>query len=138
MRGSGIFVDTNILFYAHDRDSGNKYVLAKAKLEQIWNGLPPSVSVQVLQEFYVNLLRRKVSARVARETVSDYLAWQVIDNDRNLLQQGMKDQERWQLSLWDALILAAARRAGAEVIWSEDFNPGQDYGGVLVVNPLRE
>jgi predicted nucleic acid-binding protein len=45
--------------------------------------------------------------------------------------------ERWRLSFWDALILAAARKAEASRIWSEDLSDGQDYGGIRVVNPFK-
>jgi len=44
---------------------------------------------------------------------------------------------RWQMSLWDALILAAAREAGVATLWSEDFSKGQLYGGIRVRNPLE-
>jgi len=111
--------------------------MAKGRLEQLWEQpLAPSLSVQVLQEFFVNLVRKKVEPGLAREVVENYLAWQVIDNDRALFLQGFEEQERWQLSFWDALILAAARRSGARILWSEDFSTGQEYGGILVVNPL--
>ena len=59
-----------------------------------------------------------------------------VDNDQTLLVEGIDLQDRWQSSFWDALILAAARRARAGVIWSEDFSTTQDYDGIVVVNPL--
>jgi predicted nucleic acid-binding protein len=137
MSDRAVFVDTNILVYAHDTDAGDKGKVAARKLTELWDsGFPASISVQVLQELYVNLLRKGVTQRAARETVSDYFVWQVIDNDRTLFAQAMEEQARWKLSFWDASILAAARRAAARVLWSEDFSPGQDYGGVVVVNPL--
>jgi len=134
-----LFVDSNILVYAHDRSAGEKHTIARQKLEQLWvRQLPPSLSVQVLQEFFVNLVRKKVEPVRAREVVKNYIAWPVIDNDKALFLEGFTEQERWQLSFWDALILAAARRSGARTLWSEDFSSGQDYGGILVVNPLCE
>jgi len=106
-----IFVDTNILVYAHDRDAGAKHEQACARLKELWRAdEAPWLSVQVLQEFFVNLCRLGVPLAEARE--------------------------RWRVSFWDALILAAAREAGAKTLWSEDINPGQDYGGSRVVNPL--
>jgi predicted nucleic acid-binding protein len=92
--------------------------------------------VQVLQELCVNLIRKTVSQSEARQTISDYCAWHVVDNDPTLLVEGIDLQIRWQSSFWDALILAAARRVGAGVIWSEDLAPTQDYGGIVAVNPL--
>lgn len=137
MSASPVFVDTNILVYAHDRDAGEKHRIAREKIASLWKEpLPPSISIQVLQEFYVNLIRKDVPTAEARQTVVDYLDWNVVDNDRALLLEGIHLRERWQVSFWDALILAAAQRAGTRSIWSEDLNTGQDYGGVVAVNPL--
>jgi predicted nucleic acid-binding protein len=137
MSDDPVFVDTNILVYAHDKDAGDKYLIAKAKVASLWNRqILPSISVQVLQEFHVNLVRKKVKASDAREAVLNYLEWDVIDNDRTLLLEGMRLQETWRLSFWDALIIAAAKRAKVKELWSEDLNPGQNFEGVVVINPF--
>ena len=139
MSDNQVFVDTNILVYAHDKDAGDKYRAAKEKVISLWNRpILPSISVQVLQEFYVNLIRKKVKASDAREAILSYLEWDVIDNDRALLLEGMRVKEKWSISYWDALIIAAARRAKAKELWSEDLNPGQQYESVIVVNPLQK
>ena len=44
--------------------------------------------------------------------------------------------ERYRLNFWDALILAAAQKEETDTLWSEDFNSGQDYDGVIVRNPF--
>lgn len=132
-----IFVDTNILVYAYDIDAGEKYRIARDKISALWHrDLLPSISVQVLQEFYVNLIRKKISAPVARETVIHYLEWDVINNDCFLFVEGLRWKEKCNLSYWDALILAAARKAKAKEVWSEDLVSGHDYDGIVVVNPL--
>jgi len=137
MSAEHIFVDTNILVYAHDHQAGEKYRIARDRVAWLWSRpLPPAISIQVLQEFYVNLIRKGVSDSEAKEAVSDYLSWDVMGNDGNLLLAGIDLRERWQISFWDGLILAAAKRAGARVLWSEDLSIGQDYGGLIVVNPL--
>jgi predicted nucleic acid-binding protein len=139
MNDKQIFVDTNILVYAHDREAGRKHHLAKEHLKELWlRELPPAISVQVLQEFYVTLIRKGVVPKIARETVSDYLKWEVVDNDQSLFVESIELEQRWKLSFWDASVLAAARRAKAKILWTEDFAVGQDYGGISVVNPLRE
>jgi predicted nucleic acid-binding protein len=139
MSDDQVFVDTNILVYAHDKDAGDKYRIAKETVKSLWDRpLLPSISIQVLQEFYVNLIRKKVPASDAREAVSCYLEWDVIDNDRFLLLEGIRIKEKWSISYWDALILAAAKRAKARELWSEDLNRGQHYEGVMVVNPLEK
>jgi predicted nucleic acid-binding protein len=137
MSDKPVFVDTNILIYAHDKDAGEKYPTAKAVVESLWNRpILPSISIQVLQEFYANLIRKKVKASDVRETVMNYLEWDVINNDRNLLLEGIRLKDKFSLSFWDALIIAAAKTAKAKEIWSEDLNPGQNYEGVAVFNPL--
>ena len=137
MANSQIFVDTNILVYAHDRAAADKYRATSGKVAELWHlPIAPAISVQVLQELYVNLVRKGVPQAEARETIIDYRAWHVVDNDQTLLVDGIDLQGRWQSSFWDALILAAARRAKAGVIWSEDFSTTQDYDGITVVNPL--
>lgn len=131
------FVDTNILVYAHDSDAGDKHRTAKDLVTSLWKADRwPSISVQVLQEFYVNLQRKGVQAAEARAAAKDYAAWRVVENTVILLESGIDEMERWQLSFWDGLILAAARHAGARVIYSEDLSDTQDYGGLRVKNPF--
>jgi predicted nucleic acid-binding protein len=107
------------------------------EVSALWRrNLLPSLSIQVLQEFYVNLIRKKIPASIARETVTNYLEWEVVDNDRTPFLEALRWKERWQLSYWDRLILAAANRAKAKEVWSEDLNRGQRYDGIKVINPL--
>ena len=53
-----------------------------------------------------------------------------------VLHAAMALRERFQINYWDAAILAAARIAGCDTVYTEDLNDGQDYGGVRVVNPF--
>lgn len=137
MKDKQIFVDTNILVYAFDKDAGEKHKLAKKKIEFLWNrSLTPAVSVQVLQEVYVNLIKKNVPAEESKKTITDYIQWNVIDNDVALLLEGIRLRERWQISFWDSLILAAAKYAKAGIIWSENFSTNQEYDGITVINPI--
>ena len=133
-----VFVDANILVYAHDRDAGRKHTQARQRVTELWQAeTMPWVSVQVLQEFFVNLHRRGVPLAEAREAVRDYSRWRVVENTVALLDRGVSEMERWRLSFWDGLILAAVRQAGAPTLWTEDLSEGQDYGGIRVINPLK-
>ena len=133
-----VFVDTNVLVYAHDVDAGEKHERAKQMLSELWQSEPlPWLSVQVLQELLVTLRRKGVTTREARETVEAYMRWRVVENSLELLNSGMVEMERWQLSLWDGLILAAARSMGITTVYSEDLSDEQDYGGIRVRNPFR-
>jgi predicted nucleic acid-binding protein len=135
---AGRFLDTNILVYAYDRDAPAKRDVAAAIIEEGWGRLgETAVSVQVLQELYVNLQRRGVPCDDAARIVDDFTAWPVIDNTLPLLHTAFGEQARWKISFWDALIMAAARASGARELLTEDLSHGQDYGGVRVVNPFR-
>jgi predicted nucleic acid-binding protein len=132
-----VFIDTNVLVYAHDLDAGRKHQVARQLVQAQWSKpVWPCISVQVLQELAVNLVRKGVSLQETRETVRDYTAWRVAENTVPLLEAALDEMARWQVSFWDGLILAAARGAGASVIYSEDLSAGQDYGGIRVEDPF--
>ncbi len=86
----------------------------------------------------MNLERRGVARVEATQIIRDFSPWPVVDNSLDLLLCALREQERWDLALWDALILAAARASGAVELISEDFAHGQDYGGVRAANPFRQ
>ena len=132
-----VFVDTNVLLYAVDRADRKKHVAARAWRKKLWETRRGRVSFQVLQEFYANVARKwPDSAASARLEVVDLLTWQPIMIDGEILRLGWKVQDRYAMSFWDALIVATAIASGCEVLLSEDFQAGQDLGGLLVVNPF--
>ena len=134
------FVDTNILMYAHDTSAGDKHARAKALVEDLWQNRSGVVSTQVLQELAVNLRRKAkkpLDAKATRDVVSDYLAWQVVVNGGDSILEALELETRYQISLWDALVVQAAQVSGAEILYSEDLSDGQSYGTVRVINPLR-
>jgi len=132
------FLDTNILLYAYDLDAPAKRAVALRLVERGWTDLgDTAISVQVLQEMHVNFGKRGVSKTEATRIVRDFTDWPVVDNTLELLEVALDDQARWKISLWDALILAAARASGASELITEDLNHGRDYGGVRVLNPFR-
>jgi predicted nucleic acid-binding protein len=132
------FFDTNVLLYGYDLDAPEKRSVALVLIEQAWSDLDrTAISVQVLQEFFVNFVRRgDHSTAEAAALVGDFSIWPVIDNSLALFKLGVTLQARFQLSLWDAMILAAAHSSGARELLTEDFSHGQDYGGVTAVNPF--
>ncbi len=136
MSGS-VFVDTTVLVYAHDLDAGMKHTRAKKLLSELWATKPlPWISVQVLQELFVTLRRGGIPVSKVRETVEAYTHWRIVENDIPLFRCGVAEMQRWQLSLRDGLILAAARQARVPTVLSEDFSNGQDYDGVCMQNPF--
>ena len=132
-----VFIDTNILVYAYDVDAGARHEKAKALVAEAWRDpLTPWISVQVLQELLAALRKGGVPLRQACKIVAPHTHWRMIETDVALFRAGMEEALRWQLSHWDGLILAAARRAGVKTLLSEDFNTGQDYDGIKAVNPF--
>jgi predicted nucleic acid-binding protein len=134
-----VFVDTNILVYAHDRDAGPKRERAAQALNLLWDERLGRLSVLVLQEFYVTVTKKQStsSARAsAREIVSMYAPWVQHPTTPETVLRATELAELAQVSFWDALILASAEQAGATQLYSEDLNSGQTIAGVKIVNPL--
>jgi predicted nucleic acid-binding protein len=132
------FVDTNILIYAHDVDAAEKHQIAKQILQDLWNQRTGALSTQVLQEFYVNVTRKipsPLSKESARAVVSSYIIWSV-DTTSQELSAAFRIEDEARIGFWDALIVAAALKAGADRILSEDLNHGQSISGVLIENPF--
>jgi predicted nucleic acid-binding protein len=133
------FVDTNILLYGHDRSAGAKHDRARALLEHLWTTRSGVLSTQVLQEFCINVRRKSakpLSVAETRETIADYLTWEVVVNTPAAVIEAVDLEERYGISFRDALIIHAAQTAGATILYSEDLTNGQMYGTVRVVNPL--
>jgi predicted nucleic acid-binding protein len=134
-----IFVDTNILVYAHDLSAGDRHAKASAVIESLWEAETGVISTQVLQEFYVTVTRKikdTLTPAEAREIIRNYLAWPMQINDPETTIRASEIEEKHRFSFWDALIVAAALRLQAKKIITEDLNHGQIIEGILVENPL--
>lgn len=133
------FVDTNVLLYAHDASETEKQPIARALLEVLWVDRSGVLSTQVLQEFYVVATRKftpPMRRSEARELVALYATWSVVQVDVGLIVDAAALEERAQLSFWDALIVEAARRAGATRLVSEDLQDGRRIAGLVIDNPF--
>ncbi len=135
-----VFVDTNVLIYAIDLADPRKQRVARSWLDELWNSKRGRISFQVLQEFYAKVSQKGLSTiDAARAEVRDLLAWRPVAVDADLLERSWKIQERYQLSFWDALIVAAAKTTTSRYLLTEELQAGQEMDGVMVVNPfLRE
>jgi predicted nucleic acid-binding protein len=134
-----VFVDSNVLIYAHDADAGRKRDRAVAKLRELWESGTGRMSVQVLQEFYVNVTRKiatPVAQSIARETVNSYGAWVREPTTPATVTRAIDIVALAQIAFWDALIVASAEQAGATTLYSEDLGAGQTIAGVTIVNPF--
>ena len=140
MKGK-IFVDTNVLVYSHDLDAGSKREIAVTVIQKLWEREIGVISTQVLQEFYVNVTQKipkPLSPATARGIIENYLFWHVELNDSDTILLASEIGERYILSFWDSLIIAAASNAKTDKILTEDLNHGQMIEGVLIENPFLE
>lgn len=134
------FLDTNILLYAITAapEEAKKRSLARDILRRDRLAL----SVQVLQEFYVQATRASrsdpLSHDEASELIGHWLRFHVVPLTVPVLQNALKLKSVHLISYWDAAIVSAASAAQCPVLFSEDLSHGQDYGGVKVINPFRE
>jgi len=132
------FVDTNVLIYAHDVDAGSKHDIAKRVLRQLWSERSGVLSMQVLQEFYVNVTRKiatPLPKEAARLVVNTYSIW-CIETTPAEIAHAFHIEDESRVGFWDALIVASAAKAGATRIVSEDLNPSQLVAGLRVENPF--
>jgi len=132
------FIDTNILLYAHDADSGEKHAIADRVLRELWITGTGVLSVQVLQEFYVNVTRKirsPLSREQARSIVNDYVEWATETTPAEIV-IAFRIEDESRIGFWDALIVSSAAKSGAARILSEDLNAGQRIAGILIENPF--
>jgi predicted nucleic acid-binding protein len=133
-----VFVDTNVLIYALDRADPKKHLAAREWRAELWRRRQGRISFQVLEEFYAQVTRQWPKARQqARSEVRDLLAWRPVAIDGALVEHAWKIQDRFPMSFWDALIVAAAKAAACPSLLSEDFQDGQDLDGLRVLSPFR-
>ena len=134
-----IFVDTNVLVYRRDAAQGEKQALAEAWMERLWSERNGRLSYQVLQEYYVTVtskLKPGLEAESARNDVRALLAWHPVTVEAGVVEAAWVIQDRYQLSWWDALIVAAAQVADCQFLLTEDLQDGQELGEVRVVSPF--
>jgi predicted nucleic acid-binding protein len=139
MSASSVFVDTNILIYSYDKNAGDKHRMCKNLVKSCWNAEPiPFISIQVIQEFFVNVYKKSHDLPLSIQLAADYLSWNVVENNTSLLMESFAIMKRYQTSYWDSAIIAAANRSNVDELWTEDLNSGQMYGTVRAINPISK
>jgi predicted nucleic acid-binding protein len=132
------FVDTNVLIYAYDIDAKAKHELAKSALTELWSQRMGVLSMQVLQEFYVNSTRkiaRPLPKSAAQSVVSLYSLW-CVETTPAEIAAAFRIEEEARINFWDALIVASAAKAGTVRILSENLNSRQIIAGIRIENPF--
>ena len=133
------FVDTNVIVYAHDRMDPVKGARARALLDTLALDGRLTVSTQVLQEAYSTLIRKRlVEPAQALFAVEKLAASRVVGSNANFVLNALRLSQRFQLSVWDALIVQAALAASCTTLFTEDMQAGQRFGELEVVNPFND
>lgn len=131
------FADTNLFLYAASKDPADE---AKKKLaRELLAGDDIGISAQVLQEFAHNATAKHRLGLQDHETetiLHALLEYPVLPLTGELVLNAFTIRQRFQISYWDAAIVAAAHELGCEMIYTEDLNDGQDYSGVIARNPF--
>lgn len=131
------FVDTNILLYAIS--TAPEEAAKKQRAREILAQPDWGLSIQVLKEFFVNATRPPQPAmrhEDAEAAIRQLLLRPAVDTHAALLLDALRLKARYQLSYWDAAIVAAAMQIGAATLYSEDLQDGQEFEGVKIVNPF--
>ncbi len=134
---ASVFLDTNVLVYAAIGTGGDEPKRKRA-LELI-ESVDFGTSAQVLQEFFVAVVKkasRPLSAAQALEWIEQWRVFPCQPVDHQLVRIAIGQSQRYAISSWDAGIVAAAQALGSQIVYSEDFNDGRQYGRIKVVNPF--
>ena len=131
------FVDTNVLLYAASSAPSEATERDIARLILDENGW--GTSVQVLQEFYVNAtgkLRKQIRPQSTTLFMRLLLARPIVATTPELFARAVAVSRRYQISYWDAAIVAAAAQLGCTTLYTQDLNSGQTYDGVTALDPF--
>lgn len=137
---ASLFVDTNVFVYRRDVSEPEKQPIARDWLAEVWRRRAGRTSLQVLHEYYHTTTQKLcpgLSAVEARKDIEALLTWRLAPADGALIRQAWALQDRFGLSWWDALIVAAAQRTDAQYLLTEDLQHGQTFGRVRVIDPFQ-
>lgn len=136
------FVDTNILLYALSRANSievEKVAIAKALIAELSKRTNLRISAQVLSEFITNAMRKgmpPLSLKEASEIVDELSRETILPIDASLVQLALQRVQQSHIGYWDALIVEAAIRSGATILYTEDMHHGTHYGPLELRNPF--
>ena len=133
------FLDTNILAYASDQDSPAKRKVARALILDLSREIPPCISTQVVQEFYVTATRKLgIEPLQAKDIIHSFRHFEIVTITLDDIRRAIDGNILWQVSFWDALVIAAAQKARCELLYSEDLSDGRVIDGLEVRNPFKD
>jgi len=132
------FVDTNVLLYAYEGGAVRKQRISIELIDRLWEEREGILSIQVLSEFYSNATRKlRMPAASAEEVVRDFSAWRLHRPDHDSILSAIRLEQRYKLAWYDAMILNSAMESGCSILWTEDFQDGQQFGDLVIRNPYK-
>jgi predicted nucleic acid-binding protein len=133
-----IFLDTNILLYAKIDDGSDKHTRCHSLLTVVLVGTEIVVSTQVLNEYYVNALKKNITPAEIQNTVKQFISdFVIVPLTKELVPETHLICNRYQFSYWDSNIVAAALEAKCGILYTEDLQDGQVIEDTLtVINPM--
>ena len=138
--GSGrAFLDSNVIVYAISDEDRQKSNVARTLMRSLIESRRGVISAQVLGESFVTLTHKGKHPLLPQDAIADIKGlrcFRIVPLTGDLVFRALDIQQEFQLSYWDALIIAAAESAGCATVWSEDLSDGQKYGDVTVRNPF--
>ena len=133
------FVDANVFVYARDPRDSAKHARAVHWLALLWRERSGRTSTQVLAEYYV-IITRKLSPQIAPDDawddIRELLSWRPQSVDAELLLRARQVEQRYRLSWWDSIVVAAAQLQDCALLLSEDLQDGAVFGTVTVRSPF--
>ena len=134
-----VFLDTNVLLYAisgNDAEKDEREIARHFIAQENWG-----TSVQVLQEFYVNAtgkLRETLPEMETMRFIQDLMRRPIVSTSPTLFLRAVVLKNRYRISYWDSVIVAAAEALNCRTLLTQDLNSGQDYDGVRAIDPFTE
>ena len=133
------FVDTNVLLYSLDPADPAKQRMARHWMKLLWHNEAGRISWQVVNEFYSNAIRKLHREPAGlRAEVQSLALWEPVGFGLGVIERAWHWMDKAGLPYWDGLILSSAETAGCNCLLSEDFQPGQRFDGITVVDPFRQ
>jgi predicted nucleic acid-binding protein len=133
-----VFIDTNVLLYAvstAEEERAERQAARRILEADNWG-----LSVQVLQEFYVNATGKLAQTLSEAETLhflAHVMRRPVVDLTPDLFLRAIELKNRYRIGYWDAAVVGAALTLGCHTLYTQDLNHGQDYDGLCAVDPFR-
>lgn len=133
------FVDTSVILYAYDASAGDRHVAARDLVGRLGRQRLGAISVQVLQEFYVNAVTKiatRLSPEQARQRIRVLGRWPVHSTLPADVIAASTLAEEHRISFWDAMVVRSASVLACDILWTEGLNDAQVLAGVEVRNPF--